>query len=86
MHNGSVPTLYHLLVPSERPLQFKRGSTTYDQKKLGFDWQNEGIEVDTRAPGYANTGHADPNIFFGGRDFSKDTEAREDLLEYLKTL
>ena len=31
LHNGSVPTLYHLLVPSERPQQFLRGSIDYDQ-------------------------------------------------------
>ena len=54
LHNGSIPTLYHVLVPSERPRQFKRGSIVYDQQKVGFDWQNSGIEIDTETPGYAN--------------------------------
>lgn len=86
LHNGSVPTLYHLLVPEERPRRFKRGSIIYDQEKVGFDWQNDGIEIDTQIPGYANSGHSDSKVFFGGHNFREETQAREDLLEYLKTL
>ncbi len=39
LHNGSVPTLYHLLVPAERPAKFARGSVSYDSAKVGFQWE-----------------------------------------------
>ena len=38
LHNGAVPTLYHLLVPASRPATFVRGAVSYDKKNLGFDW------------------------------------------------
>ncbi len=38
LHNGSVPTLYHLLVPAERPAKFSRGSIAYDGVKVGYQW------------------------------------------------
>jgi hypothetical protein len=38
LHNGAVPTVYHLLVPAERPAKFVRGSISYDQEKIGFQW------------------------------------------------
>ena len=44
LHNGSVPTLYHLLVPGERPATFARGSITYDQKHVGWQWNIEQID------------------------------------------
>jgi mono/diheme cytochrome c family protein len=39
LHNGAVPTLYHLLVPSSRPPRFVRGVVSYDKEKVGFDWE-----------------------------------------------
>jgi hypothetical protein len=39
LHNGAVPTLYHLLTPSERPAKFVRGSVSYDPAKVGFQWE-----------------------------------------------
>ena len=37
LHNGSVPTLYDLLLPaSERPLTFYLGTREYDPEKVGF--------------------------------------------------
>jgi hypothetical protein len=38
IHNGSVPTLYHVLVPSERPAKFVRGAIGYDAAKVGYQW------------------------------------------------
>ncbi len=38
IHNGSVPTLYHVLVPPERPAKFARGSVGYDAAKVGYQW------------------------------------------------
>jgi mono/diheme cytochrome c family protein len=39
LHNGAVPTLYHVLVPSSRPAKFVRGVVSYDKEKVGFDWE-----------------------------------------------
>ena len=44
LHNGSVPTLYHVLVPDQRPLKFVRGSVTYDTKHVG--WCSDIAEID----------------------------------------
>lgn len=38
LHNGAVPTLYHLLVPAERPGTFVRGAINYDTERVGFFW------------------------------------------------
>ena len=42
LHNGSVPTLRHLLAPhnddSRRPGAFVRGSVSYDRLFVGFEW------------------------------------------------
>ncbi len=38
LHNGSVPTLTHLLVPASRPSAFELNKRSYDQKLVGFDW------------------------------------------------
>lgn len=80
LHNGSVPTLYDLLLPaSKRPKTFTLGSREYDPKKLGFesDETNEKLFLfDTSLPGNSNAGH----------EFDldwKDSE-RYALLEYLK--
>lgn len=37
LHNGSVPNLRSLLVPSLRPAQFVRGNIRYDKVNLGFE-------------------------------------------------
>ena len=39
LHNGSVPTLYQLLAPTERPKTFVRGSISYDDKYVGWKWK-----------------------------------------------
>jgi hypothetical protein len=45
LHNGSVPTLYHVLVPSERPQKFVRGSVSYDPVKVGFQWDIDKLDA-----------------------------------------
>lgn len=45
LHNGAVPTLYHLLVPAERPAKFVRGSISYDAEKIGFQSDLTKIEA-----------------------------------------
>jgi hypothetical protein len=64
LHNGSVPTVYDLLLPaSQRPKSFKLGSREYDPVKLGYREDGPiapGLElftVDTHLPGNWNIGH-----------------------------
>jgi mono/diheme cytochrome c family protein len=88
LHNGSVPTLYHLLVPESRPTVFYRGNIHYDQDKVGFTWDQPATNVypfDTRRAGASNFGHDTPE-FLGGVDWASQPEMLADLLEYLKTL
>jgi len=90
LHNGSVPTLYHLLVPQSRPATFFRGSKRFDQQKVGFVWDSSAASdpythvFDTGESGGANTGH--DNAAFNGIDWSQHPEELAELLEYLKTL
>jgi hypothetical protein len=82
LHNGSVPSLYDLLLPPERrPKTFLVGSREYDVKKVGFvsDGSNGGTyHFDTALDGNHNTGHT-----YGTALAEED---RLDLLEYLKSL
>jgi cytochrome c peroxidase len=78
LHNGSVPTMRHLLVPYERPKQFLRGIQEYDQKDLGWVWQvakkptyqnseNPTLMVfDSSSDGLSNLGH-DQDININGK-------------------
>jgi mono/diheme cytochrome c family protein len=51
LHNGSVPTLRQLLVPSLRTqTAFLRGSTSYNQKDGGWEWEPS-KEVELRGKG-----------------------------------
>ena len=90
LHNGSVPTLYHL-VKGERPSTFYRGNFTYDKKIVGFSWKKPekkpGLATlyDTSKVGYSNTGHTGSE-FNGGIDWAAEPKKLWDLLEYLKTL
>ena len=38
LHNGSVPTLMHMICPKTRPATFNRGVVYYDQDMVGFLW------------------------------------------------
>lgn len=80
LHNGSVPTLYELLLPgARRPRTFAVGRLEYDPRKVGY--VSEGREpfvLDTAVPGNSNQGHE------YGTALSDDE--RWALVEYLKTL
>jgi hypothetical protein len=90
LHNGSVPTLYHLLHPEERVPRFYRGYDVYDPTLVGFVFQPPADKaeaetflqrtslLDTSLPGNSNAGHT------YGASLSADDKAA--LLEYLKTL
>jgi cytochrome c5 len=68
LHNGSVPTLYDLLLPKRvkgdpdgeqyRPDTFVVGSREFDPVKVGFISQGyDGSVFDTSLPGNSNAGH-----------------------------
>ncbi len=82
LHNGSVPTLYDLLLlPERRPKTFALGARQYDPIKLGFavetSCSQQDCLVDTTRTGNGNGGH------IWGTDLSESD--RMALLEYLKT-
>ncbi|CAN5451508.1 hypothetical protein BH09GEM1_BH09GEM1_36820 [soil metagenome] len=95
LHNGSVPTLWQLLTPDERPTQFMVGGHALDFTDMGIAGSRDANGVyrydpayvpwstpelyDTRKPGLSNRGH--------DRQVSglTDTQKRT-LIEYLKTL
>lgn len=81
LHNGSVPTLWHLLHPAERPRKFIVGNREYDPAKLGYSTTGNGWTFDTSQPGNSNIGHTGDKY---GTNLSEDQKAA--LLEYLKTV
>jgi mono/diheme cytochrome c family protein len=90
-HNGSVPTLWHVLHSNGRPALWQRKAREYDQERVGpaietFEqfpaaatagWQKREI-FDTRAFGKSAKGHTFPD------ELSEDEKRA--VLEYLKTL
>jgi hypothetical protein len=95
LHNGSIPTLYHFMHPSERPVAFQVGGHALDLSLVGIagtrsddgSWLypagyrpwSEPALVDTRHEGLSNAGHEQP--FAGMSEADKAA-----LLEYLKLL
>jgi hypothetical protein len=92
LHNGSVPTLWHLLNPDKRPAVWLRSEDGYDRGKVGlevkeFDHlpdtartaQERRLYYQTKLRGLSNEGHRYP-----AKGLSEE-EVRA-LLEYLKTL
>ncbi len=90
-HNGSVPTLWHVLHSDQRPKVWRRTENGYDQQKVGlevatFDALPEAVKTgrerrtyfDTSKFGKSAQGHTFPDAL---------TEAeKQAVLEYLKTL
>jgi hypothetical protein len=65
LHNGSVPTLYQMLLPpAKRDTKFFVGRREYDPLHVGFvttpddDGDADGFWLDTTLSGNHNTGHA----------------------------
>ncbi len=97
LHNGTVPTVYHLLVPDERPASFIKSRLDYDSQYLGFVWNaeqaakpNEGYLFQANAiPALSNKGH-DKDIVEGKKTYrlnwSGDKPGAFAIIEYLKTL
>lgn len=91
LHNGSVPTLWQLLRPAERPAKFIRGNIKYDEQMVGFVWDKAPAldeygagdsvhfaEHDTTLRGNSNAGHT------YGSEWTDD-QVRA-VIEYMKTL
>jgi mono/diheme cytochrome c family protein len=81
LHNGSVPNLWHLLHPAQRPAEFIVGNREYDPERVGYSTGGNGWTFDTRQPGNSNIGHAGDKY---GTNLTEDQKAA--LLEYLKTI
>jgi processive rubber oxygenase RoxA-like protein len=82
LHNGSVPSLYQLLLPaSQRSKVFYVGSWEFNPQTVGLEADNDflgSFTFDTAKTGNSNAGHE------YGTDLSDDD--RKALIEYLKTL
>ncbi|MEM1451159.1 MAG: cytochrome c [Planctomycetota bacterium] len=91
LHNGSVPTLWHLLRPSERPAVWRHDrDARYDLERVGLTFETaaappEGVEAaarrrwfDASRRGKSAAGHDFPDRL--------DEEEKRAVLEYLKTL
>ncbi len=89
-HNGSVPTLWHVLHPESRPAIWKRTSTALDDERMGLaievvDAIPAGVSAaeqrwyfDTSKPSKSAAGHLFVNEL--------DEGEKRAVLEYLKTL
>jgi mono/diheme cytochrome c family protein len=90
-HNGSVPTLWHVLHPQQRPVVWRRTPTGYDTGRVGLEVEeladlpagklrpaDRRRYFDTRRPGKSAAGHDFPD--------SLDEDQKRAVLEYLKTL
>jgi hypothetical protein len=90
LHNGSVPTLYHLLSPiSERPAEFTLGNRLYNAQMVGYEYGSvvNIIPFNTQLSGNSNLGHEFNDGSGAGIIGRKLTEGeRWELVEYLKTL
>jgi len=89
-HNGAVPTLWHVMNPTQRPKVWQRTENGYDQQKVGLE-----VEVLDSVPDnlssrqrrrYYDTSHVGNGA--GGHTFPDVLTSDEKLavIEYLKTL
>ena len=91
LHNGSVPTLWHLMHPDDRPAVWRPVSARMDKEKVGLTIEQaseipESIDdmvfrrsyFDTRQFGKSGDGHRFPNAL--------SEPEKQAVLEYLKTL
>ena len=91
LHNGSVPTLYQLLLPAgQRDAVFFVGSRQFNPREVGFETGpfEGGFRFDTAIPGNSNRGHEfrDGPRANGTIGPALTEDQRRDLLEFLKTL
>lgn len=91
-HNGSVPTLWHVLHPEGRPVVWNRAGKPYDESRVGL-----AVDEHRELPAEASQSNADRRRYFDTRRVGKSNAGHrypDDLtdaekaavLEYLKTL
>jgi mono/diheme cytochrome c family protein len=91
LHNGSVPTLWHVLHPDERPVVWRRTPTGYDEARVGLEVESLAALPEGRLPPAARRGYFDtrrPGKSAAGHDIpaALDEAEKAAVLEYLKTL
>lgn len=96
LHNGSVPTLHHLLLPAkDRPKTFPIGSREYDPENVGINVAivlpggtlfRARADDGTPVPGNSNAGHEFGTAAITDPATRLDDAERRALLEYLKSL
>jgi hypothetical protein len=99
LHNGSVPTIYQLLLPADqRDKKFFVGTRDFDPVNLGLSTQptegREGFWFDTSITGNSNVGHEFRKGYvpwqaggpprYGVIGPELTEEERQDIIEYLK--
>lgn len=89
-HNGSVPTLWHVLHPDRRPIVWTRSDEGYDQQKVGLEIE-EIKEIPGELPPAARRRYFDTRVFGkspAGHLFPDELteDEKQAVLEYLKTL
>ncbi|MES2757160.1 MAG: di-heme-cytochrome C peroxidase [Pseudomonadota bacterium] len=89
LHNGSVPTLYDLLLPPDsRPRTFRLGTREFDPQKVGFvtaDTPDNSFVFETRdATGRLIAGNSNLGHDYGNATFTE--EQRRALVEYMKAV
>jgi mono/diheme cytochrome c family protein len=89
-HNGSVPTLWHVMNPAKRPKTWKRSENGYDQQKVGLEVEvldavpdnlstrQRRTYYDTTHVGNSAQGHTFPDAL--------NDDEKLAVIEYLKTL
>lgn len=89
LHNGSVPTLYDLLLPAkDRPTSFSMGTRQYNPREVGFvttpGGENTYEFTTIDAAGQPIYGNSNAGHDYGNAAFSP--EDRYAIIEYLKSL
>ena len=90
-HNGSVPTLWHVMHADQRPTVWRRTEDGYDRQRVGLEVETfdelpasvrradeKRTYFDTRLPGKSAAGHTFPEAL--------SEDEKRAVLEYLKTL
>lgn len=79
LHNGSVPNLEQLLLPSDKRIKsFYVGSREFDPENVGYEFSQGPFKFDTTIKGNSNAGHE-----YGTK---LNAEQRAQLIEYIKSL
>jgi mono/diheme cytochrome c family protein len=90
-HNGSVPTLWHVMHADKRPRVWKRTEDGYDQSRVGVEVSELDAVPSTATDAAAKLRYFDTRLYgksAGGHTFPEKLSEDEKtaVLEYLKTL